>query len=204
MVWSMGFNDGIGHAVGHEMLDGDRKKIEYVDPTRELFTVGGGFEPGELYCGRPIKSDHVPTRVKRGGKRYGIPDVVWGVNMAFANGRFRDVVERFEPGRHQFFPVDMLWEDGTLAQKMFMLNICNRLDTVSRDASSASMSKNNRMWLPETGTIVFSLPRVGDHHLWVDKHIHAGTYVSDALHDALLEAKITGLAFSPRPSTGER
>lgn len=142
MVWGMGFDDGIGHTVGHEALDGDRSKIEYVDTSPDF--EGGSnptFKAGRLHAGRPIKPDHVPTKVQRGGKRYGIPDVVWGTNMFFVNDRFREVVERLEPGVHQYFPVDMLWEDGTLAQKMYMFNICNRLDTVSREKSSAELSK---------------------------------------------------------------
>lgn len=201
MVWAMGFKDGIGYTVGHRELDGNPRKIEYVDTTREFWTVGGGFEVGELHAGRPIKPDFIPTRVARGGKKHGIPDVVWGINMYFVNDRFRAVLEGLEPHVHQYFPVDMLWEDGTLAQKMYMLNICNRLDTVSREASTARLSDSGRMWRAHTGKIVFSLPRIGGHHLWIDKHISKGAFVSDAFHDALLKAGISGLDFSHRPSS---
>ena len=205
MVWGMGFDDGIGHTVGHEALDGDRSKIEYVDTSPDF--EGGGnptFQPGRLYAGRPIKPDHVPTRVKRGGKRYGIPDVVWGIGMFFVNDRFREVVERLEPGVHQYFPVDMLWEDGTLAQKMYMFNICNRLDTVSRKVSTAEITRGGEgVWKHETGSMVFSTSRAGNHHIWIDKHVFmpGGFYVSDAMHDALLEAGISGIQSSRRETT---
>ena len=41
MVWSVWFNDGRDVTIGHEALDGDRRKIEYVDATRQPGTWGG-------------------------------------------------------------------------------------------------------------------------------------------------------------------
>jgi hypothetical protein len=201
MVWSFGFgNDGAPVHVGHEALDGNRRLIEYVDTTIDW---DGGenatFKPGLLHAGRPIKPDHVPTRVVRLDRKWGIPDVDWGVGMYFGNDKFKQVVEQLEPGVHQFFPVDMLWKDGSLAQKMYMFNICSRLDTVSRKDSTAQKPKN--YWKPETGKLVFSLQRVGGHHIWIDKHVYHGRYMSDAMHDALQEAGVTGIGFERRNAT---
>lgn len=204
MVWGVGFKfDKADFHLGHRELDGDLTRVEYVDTSRDWGSIGGGFEPGELNLGRAIKPDHLPSKMQRQGKRYGMPDVTFGRGLFIVNGRFRDVVEAVEPDVHQYFPVDMLWEDdGTLAQKMFIFNICNRLDTVSREASTAELRKG-RMWEPSTGEMVFSLPRIGDHHIWIDRHILATSmfYCSDRMHQALMDAGLTGIKSSPRKTT---
>lgn len=194
MVWAVGFKfTKAGHHLGHQELDGDLRKVEYVDTTRDWDSMGGGFEPGDLNWGRAIKPDHLPTRMKRDGKRYGMPDVTFGRGLFIVNDKFKNVVESLKPDVHQYFPIDMVWEDGTLAQKMYIFNICNRLDTVSREASTAQL-KRGRIWEPSTGKMVFSTTRVGDRHIWIDRHIVAsGTFFcSDAMNEAMTRAEISG------------
>ncbi len=195
MVWAMGFDAGLPVHIGHEELDGDYSKIEYVDTTFERDGVGGTFEPGDLHLGRAVKPDHVPTRIVRKGSKQTLPDVDWAVGMYFVNDRFKDVIERFEPGVHQFFPTDFLSKDGTLQAHMYFFNVCNRLDSVDRDLTTAELELG-RTWRPDKGGyLVFNLRQIGKHHIWHDKHVLKGLYVSDALHDALIEAGITGLEF---------
>lgn len=204
MVWGVGFQDkSASFTRGMSVLDGDLDRVEYVDTTRDWDSIGGGFEPGELNLGRAIKPEHLPTKIQYEGKRYGIPEVVHGCQLFCVNDRFRDVVEAVEPGVHQYFPVDMLWEDdGTLAQKMFIFNVCNRLDTVSREASTTEL-RHGMMWEPSTGEMVYSLPRIGDHHIWIDRHTSATGmfFCSDRTHQALMDAGITGIESGPCPTT---
>lgn len=201
MVWNIGFDDGNRYTMLHRPIDADPGLIEYVDTTPDL--EGGvnlSFKPGQLHAGRAIKPDHVPTKVTRTGKRYGMPDAVMGLGameLFFVNETFRQVVERLEPGVHQFFPFDMLWEeDGSFAKKMYIFNICARLDTVSR-AASTSTKHGASYWEPKPGKIVYSLSRIGNHHFWIDKFVFRGRFMSDAMHDALVEAGVTGLRFNP-------
>ncbi len=202
MVWSMGFDDGLPVTIARTALDGDRRKIEYVDTTREPFSVGGHFEPGKLQLGRAVKPDHVPTRILREGSKETLPDVELAVGMYFVSDRFKEIVEGFEPGVHQFFPTDFVSKDGSLQAHMYFFNVCNRLDSVDRDLTTAPF-QSNLAWRPdEGGELIFDLKRIGNHHIWHDKHIYDGLYVSDALHDALVEAGITGLDFSMRKSNG--
>lgn len=69
MVWNFGFDDGMGVTYAMQELDGDIRKIEYVDTTPAFGTVGGLFEPGDLNRGRAIKPDHVPTKFLWGGPK---------------------------------------------------------------------------------------------------------------------------------------
>ena len=198
MVWNIGFDDGNRYTMTHRPIDGDLRAIEYVDtsPDKE----GGEnllFKPGHFHAGRAFKPDHVPTKIVRTGKKYGMPDAVYGLGLFLVNETFRQVVERLEPGVHQFFPFDMLWEeDGSFAKKMYIFNICARLDTVSRAASTATRHGAS-YWDEKPGKIVFSLSRIGNHHFWIDKFVFRGHFMSDAMHDALVEAGVTGLRFNP-------
>ena len=203
-VWGMGFDDRLPTTVGIRWLDGDYDETAYVDTTMD---PDGGknplFKPGRLNAGRRVHTQHLPTRLRWSGPKKRVPDVIWGAAF-FVNDAFKDTVERFEPGVHQFEPVQFEFKDGTpFSQRMWFLHACNRLDTVSRTHST--MERLDHTWKPETGTMVFSLDRIGDHHLWVDKHVYmpSGMYVSNALHDALIEADIKGLSFSERPAERE-
>ena len=153
--------------------------------------------------GRAVKPEFVPTKVQWGGpKRARVPETLQGRGMMLVNARFKDIIERFEPGLHQFLPLTLLWKDGTVAQDMYFFNICSRLDTVDRKVSTAQ--KPGTIWLHETGTIVFSPAQMGTHHIWIDKHIYYGWFVSDQLHDALVGAKITGIGFRKWQTSGEQ
>ncbi|QNQ09947.1 imm11 family protein [Sphingomonas alpina] len=50
---------------------------------------------------------------------------------AGASSRFKDAVERFEPGVHQFFPMEVLLEDGTVDKSRWLMHICNRVDAIA-------------------------------------------------------------------------
>ena len=202
-VWGMGFDDRLPTTVGVQWLDGNYDKIAYVDTTIDP-GLNPLFEAGDLNSGRRVHTEHLPTRLRWGGPKDRVPDVIWGAAF-FVNDAFKDTVERFEPGVHQFEPVQFEFEDGTpFAQRMWFLHACNRLDTVSR-AHSTMEPIEKTLWHPETGRMVFSLDRIGDRHLWVDKHVYAAgaMFVSNALHDALLEADIKGLKFSQHPTERE-
>jgi hypothetical protein len=196
MVWNIGFDDGMGVTYALQELDGDIRKIEYVDTTWEKGTVGGGFELGDLNLGRPIKPDNVPTKFIWGGpKNRKLPDALWGRGILLVSDRLKSLVERFEPSTHQFFPVDVVFKsDKQLAAKMHFLNVCARLDSVDRRLTTSEFDYN--MWRPDKGgVLVFNLGQIGNHHLWHDKHIFKGWMISDALHDAMVKEGITGLVF---------
>jgi hypothetical protein len=74
VVWSFGFDEVAGYTVDRDLLDGDPRKIEYVDVTPEK---GDNplFKPGRLYSGRPVKPEHVPTRIKWSNKKHSPYDV---------------------------------------------------------------------------------------------------------------------------------
>jgi hypothetical protein len=195
MVWNIGFDDGMGVTYSLMEMDGDIRKIEYVDTTYEFKTIGGLFKSGDLNLGRPIKPYFIPTKYEWGGpKNRKLPDALYGRGVLLVSDRIKHVVENFEPHLHQFFPTDVFYKSNKeLARKMFFLNICTRLDSVDRELSTVTMDYS--MWDPATGSFVFNLDQIASHHLWHDKHIFKGWMISNALHDAFVKQGVTGLVF---------
>jgi hypothetical protein len=95
MVWNIGFNVGMGVTYSLMEIDGDIRKIEYVDTTREPTTLGGGFEPSERNRGRAVKPDYVPIKYKWGGpKNRKLPGALCERGMLLVSDRI-EVVEQY-------------------------------------------------------------------------------------------------------------
>ena len=104
MVWALGFKDGMG--VTHSLLemDGDLGKIEYVDGPPDRPGLNGYFRPGEHQAGRAMKPEFIPTKFLWGGlKNRKLPDVIYGRGVVLVSIRVKVIMERFEPGVHQYF-----------------------------------------------------------------------------------------------------
>lgn len=199
MVWGMGFNDGFEYSYGFKMLNGNPRKIEYEDTTPELYTCGGHFEPGRLRLGRRLKMDHVPTKLIWTGPIGKAPDVLNAGSLFYVSAKFKNICEAIEPNTHQFEPVTVKYQNNQETHNQYLFNICSRLDTVC-PINSTAIKKDDRYWDHETGSIVFSLEKIGDHHIWVDRHRYRGIYTSDKFKTCMTDAGVTGLVFGERPS----
>jgi hypothetical protein len=129
-----------------------------------------------------------------------MPDIFRGFMLYFVSQEFKDIIEHHEPGVHQFFPVEAYGNDSHATGHMYLLNICQRLDGVNRQASTAKL---DMFWEYGSGSVVFDLNALKNFHLWVDKHIYGhGFYVSEAIHTAIVDAKLTGFKFRKELTTG--
>jgi hypothetical protein len=108
-----------------------------------------------------------------------IPDFDNGLVLNVSDAA-RDLIEAFEPNVHQFLPVDYFDRDGVLLERRNFLIVGNRLDSLDRAHE----------------TMVFSSERIGDAHLWRDKHLRGGPFLSDALAAAIEALGLTGLRLS--------
>jgi hypothetical protein len=122
--------------------------------------------------------------------------------------RAREVIEQVEPIIHQFVPVEYFRPNGKPLGSRYFLFVCNRVDGVHR-ASPGMVLRSGRLWCPTSDLpaaerppgyspdvkpeLVFDEARIEDHHLWVDKHLLSGTYLSDTLADAITRTGLTGV-----------
>ena len=138
------------------------------------------------------------------GRKRKLPDYIDGYLAQICSDRFRALVEEFEPGIHQFEPVEVVWKDGTTTQFSWFVP-CQRLDTLKLDMLHPPVMKSG-YWFPfdsnrkhvEDAYIVFDKEHIGDHHIWCDLRMEGYICVSDKFHDAVREAKLTGIRMIAR------
>src|SRR5690348_4102384 len=107
MVYSLTSQPTLGHEAGKKTLDGDVSRIEVADKTPDAGFDANTASTYPANQGRPIRTNQVPTKVEW-QERSAVPDVDTVSGLLVVPPRFREIVEQFEPGVHQFLPVDYL------------------------------------------------------------------------------------------------
>lgn len=121
-------------------------------------------------------------------------DSGWGGGL-IVNEKFKDIVEAFEPGVHQFFPIQ-IEQGGKVIAERFIFFICNRLDTLAKDQCVPPVGPDAQYRPIHDGNDrrVYDTAKIGGHHAWCDR-FSRGTMVSNALFDALFAENFTGFGF---------
>jgi len=160
--------------------------------------------------------DSVPTRilVKPGESGY-LPDfgfAPWG-GWKLVSQAFVDIVERLEPGVHEFLPIaETVDQTGRAVEKrFFLMNILQQFDAVDVERSSVKINEHHHSSVTDGKTMEFSYrtmqliaPRrlvlkralVTGHHLW-----HGTTqdiyhvFFSEALYESLQAAGLSPLRY---------
>ncbi|MEO1330877.1 MAG: DUF1629 domain-containing protein [Pseudomonadota bacterium] len=200
MIWSMGCRMPYERAINVGWISETKPQIEYADTTPDYDSMAGFFRSYHANAGRAVIPETVPKIVSWGHSRI-TPLQAFGIGRRFiVDTVFQDIVERFEPEKHQFIPVEVVNAKSRepLCQRFFF-NICTRIDSISKEKTTAIQPKNNG-YEPTTGEIVFDTSLAHGHFLWVDRLMLGGTYANDQIHAALAEANISGLSFSLRNS----
>ena len=124
---------------------------------------------------------------------------------------FRHVVEKIEPGVHQFFPVEIYWSDQDKAEgNFYWFNICTALDTVDpqkteatqRSGTSKLTGKFKRLfWQIDRPTggiypLYYKLQSVQGAHIWKDMYSHSGSFCSDTFKHECKKFDLSGLGFT--------
>jgi hypothetical protein len=217
MVFGLNIVTTTGHTTGSTLLDGDIDKVHVFDSTPD-----GGNIARRLGSGRPVKPEFLPTKIRWDEGLLELPDFERS-RITTLSERAKTLIESFEPGIHQFFPIEYLNDiDGGFLARRYILNVCNRIDSLDHDRTTfvlrhvhtttgfdihywaliSDMVHNGETHLipPPLSTdtkskFVFSLKKIGNAHLWVDKYMLGknGPWMSQALMDALKRSGFTGL-----------
>ncbi|MEO1679217.1 MAG: DUF1629 domain-containing protein [Pseudomonadota bacterium] len=164
--------------------DGDVSKVVHRDKSDH----GGMLIKNTTFdYGRPIQTEHVPTTWTRKPSKNPIPDVMsaWK-GCLFVSERFKDVVEEFEPGVHQFLPA-ALQTRGKIVAEMYYFVVCTRLDALDPGACIPPLEPGARMFAGVRAPgdkIVFDARKVAGHHVFHDRRV-TGRFVSQEFRDAI-------------------
>lgn len=215
MVYFVAANDPYEYPVYPEFLDKPNESnfegvVYEQDPgTLDLRAVEREFlAKGNtaMEHGYRVVGTEVPKKLLWDGGSKAVPELILK-NCIAVSSRFRDLVERFEPGVHQFFPVAIYKErDGAPVADYFWINVCNRIDSVHDNATTyqKKLDYEGRPFWSRVGRndakLVFSREKIGPMHLWVDPNIIGPNhfYVSNAFAEAARAEEFLGLSLSER------
>ena len=162
-----------------------------------------------------VSTEYLPTKVRYDDLRPPLDFDTFDALYFLSHGA-KVLIERFEPGKHQFERVEYVRSNGTHVAEMFVMFVCQRLDTVDRNATQG-MALSPHVWSPfrtlaelkphlippgadldAKAKLVFNLDQVGGAHLWRDKHVGHCTYASNDLVTAIKESGLTGFGGGPQ------
>lgn len=207
MIWMLThtiLGDKAGLAYDLVPLDGDLPKVQLLDASIDI-----GIWPiprvHAFFAGRRIRTENLPTRLRakygRGGgntRKSGVvlPDFIGVQQGQVVSEQFRALVEAYDPGRHQFEPVSVVWtepETDPLAYFWFIPTV--RLFSLDPDKTQPPLS-------PVSGQFQSSAPLanckpvfrkivVADHAVFATAE-WAGIFITSKFKDALEAVGMTG------------
>ncbi|WP_068319009.1 imm11 family protein [Polycladidibacter hongkongensis] len=90
----------------------DNKPASFIKAVVPVYGFGFWWDP-----------ENVPRTARRTKKKR-IPDVFQTAGRCVASQRFKDLLEEFEPGVHQFFPLTLIDHDGSKVQPDYYIFNC--------------------------------------------------------------------------------
>lgn len=156
--------------------------------------------------GVPVEAEFVATKYRCYGA-FPKADFFHYNEWTFVSERFKSVIDRFEPGVHQFFPVDVIGAGKAVIGRIYAFVPCVAIrcfSKLSMGFEPVGWEKNwgDHVWHQERSCrhprlILDEQPTRG-HHLWVAvDHWKRFVLVSDALKNALAEAKLANVVLTP-------
>lgn len=176
------------------VLDRDRdfyRRVEFAQP--DGVDAVERINRHSMLSGYTIDPKSVAGKMRWGGDTRSIPDFEVIGNILIVSETARSIIESLEPRRHQFPVLDFYRPDGTYLQRHYWLVACNRIDSVSAEHTTYIREAIWRSHGDETRRLVFSTSAIAGRHLWQDPFLVNRYLCSDALGQALMDSKMSGL-----------
>lgn len=200
-------------------INGLESRIEYLHP-KEIPAASRKPGVNKATQGFPIDPMTLPKAMLWAARGGPIPDIL---PRFVVSQRFRALVERFEPGVHQFVSISIHeTRDGPPVANFFWFVVCQRIDSVDRDQTTyeyraPSDTPEEGFWFsskrnPVSGeredipnaSLVFDERKVAGYHIWNDPHIlvKGDRLCSDQFAQAAAGENFLGLGMAKQPSIG--
>lgn len=188
----------------NQTLDGDFKTafpigIEF-NPVAKAALLDDGtlLQQSAAYQGVPVDMSGLPKKVRWGGGKRKLADLLKTADHFLVSGKLRDVIEALEPGVHQFQSGEVIWNNDTHAASYFWFNICNRLDGMDKENTTHSYNERIGKWsFVEGRRYVVNLHQTAGKHIWIDSRVpNSSVFVSEDFKNAMAAAGVAGVGFS--------
>lgn len=214
MVYSIGRKRVFDVEPDNEVMEGDTAwaNLQFLDPEAadRLAKIPGRNPLGQGY---PVVPHSAPKSYlwKSTSKRP--PDYAAGNNsVILVSSRFRDLAEQFEPGKHQFLPVDM-YSSKTAAEpfdRFYWFVCCTLIDSLDPKHTTIPWGPPNGdyntirdglrlgSWRIDPSATppqkpIYSLRAIGSRHLWRDPYWgREVVHCSNEFGEAMIVAELTG------------
>jgi hypothetical protein len=195
MVYQLIYRTPYKTATGAVPLDGDMMDVRVLDPeTADPVTRHRGRA---INSGYPVDPATVPRIIVWKSDTRQVTDLIMAAGAYIVSRRFRDLVESFEPGVHQFLEVDIRRPNGKHISTRYFMQSCHEIDSVDakhttwirRGAAQTGMWDNEGIMERE---LFFSRKQIGVAHLWRDLSIAADLFCSNELGDKIINMRLTG------------
>ncbi len=166
----------------------DAKRIKAIDDTYDGGVNLGTF--ADLESGKCVHTDNFPKVIKYLDKRP-IPDIFTPHGFQCVSEKLKEIIESIEPKVHQFVPIEFIGRHKVHLADMFIMVVCNRIDSVDREHTKLRLET---CWREDGRTpFTFNKLQIGNAHMWRDKLIRIPRiFISDTLAEALHCSGLTG------------
>ncbi len=164
-------------------------RFEFLDGPENMYMYG-------LSAYRTAPVERLPTQARETSKKKVYPDIFAMPGLNAVSERFKTLVESFEPGVHQFFPLTLYRKDGELVEdRYYIFNCPISFGCVLTNRSEVIWVEGTELYPPRPDLsparkTVFSKPAIDGRHLWGESFRMTGLFISDELHKAMKREKI--------------
>lgn len=171
-----------------KIVAGNTGALKLVDNTPD---GGRGLVLDVASSGRVVAPESVPTRIEWQSR--GRTQDVESIFVRSVSGRFRDLIEWIEPDVHQFLPLEFVNSGGSVIDKRWFWQVCNRLDSVDGERDGWHLEKP--YWrFPKNQKPIFKNAIIKDSKFWCERYCSGWFFMSDEAMAHLNENDISGLA----------
>ena len=155
-----------------------------------------------------LTSDQIPKSIKIKGikKTTKLPDAFRVLNaLPLVSDALRDVIERMDPGIHQFFPVDLTLPAGRKPETGFnVIIVTTKKKTILSELSEVSGPRYGTAYtLKSPGSkVVFSPRCLEGSNIWREVGYRGRLFISNELESVIRSEKLKFLKYWPGEISG--
>ncbi|CTQ51842.1 hypothetical protein LP7551_00358 [Roseibium album] len=160
--------------------------------------------PYQVPPGNPITVEGFPRALKIVSAHKTLPDFFLLSGKYAVSDRMKDVLEKLEPGVHQYIPVILQKKSGEPFEgEFFVLHPCSAVDAIVPEQSDVSFhttpaGRITMRFKKVRPKLTVQKEKIKDRHFWTgDESFNRNFFSSNAFFDEAQKAKLKGFDFIP-------
>lgn len=203
MVYSCGVREPYATSVTRELIGASEAvmtDMPYLHPD-EVDPIANLEGYVRMTQGYPVEPAFAPTKLMWGDKRKAVPDFIVYCTVPIISERVKAIVEEYEPGAHQFLPLDLYHRKATAPfARHYWFVICKLIDTIDEKATTYQLEMSP--WAEgvgfydttnRDGHLIHSRKKISGNSCWREKYSARWWMMSDQIIERFEVGNIVGL-----------